>query len=181
MTKPRSSIKELQRQLRREKGIFVSKRVPKRKLSKEQLRKISNIKSTIALRKSLKRFRKLNVKETKRRKRYEERFEPLKREITREIKLREPWEETDTRYVKYGEAFQLRILGLFENEKSYKRKVQEGFSKTHEKVNYEKMLDEACDFCRRELGGTNWKLFKIYKSQIIKWSNKGKKVSLWDG
>ena len=83
-----SELKELQRQLRREKGKFVSKRVPKRKLSKEQLRKISNIKSTIALRKSLKRFRKLNEKKRKVRKRYETRFFLTGEKISQEIERR---------------------------------------------------------------------------------------------
>lgn len=84
-----SELKELQRQLRREKGKFVSKRVPKKKLSKEQLRRIKSIKSTIALRKSLRRFRKLNRKETRRRKRYETRFFLTGEKISGEIERRE--------------------------------------------------------------------------------------------
>lgn len=57
--------------------------------------------------------------------------------------------------------YQLYLVGLFEQEETKERRVQTGLSKAYKKKRHKIQLDEAVNYARAKLEGSNWILIKI--------------------
>ena len=83
--KSRSSIKELQRELRRQRGKYVAKRAKKKPISPETKRKIRDLRLRITLRKSRAKFVKREKLAIRRRRAFDVRFGVTVKEIRKGI------------------------------------------------------------------------------------------------
>lgn len=86
---------------------------------------------------------------------------------TRKVMKREAkGKDVSLRITRSGEGWQLVILGEFKEEKTDEIKEAEGWSYTHAKQDYAQCLDECIRAAQHyTLGGSNWKLVRVLKSQ----------------